>query len=162
MNRSLLPALLPALLLALAACSKEDSNPVPPAPEKKARPEKIANGEPAAITVKHVLISFAGTPRTRATRTKEEAERLAYEVLAKAKKGDDFDALMKAHSDDPGPGTYGMANAGVEPEGEESPRSGMVRAFGDVGFRIEVGEVGFASHDPETSPFGYHVIKRVK
>lgn len=151
-----------AFLAALAACSKEDPAAAVPAPAKKTRPEKLANGEPPAVTVKHVLISFAGTPRTKATRTREEAEKLAYDVLRRAKAGEDFDALMKAHSDDPGAGTYSMANTGVEPEGDEGGRGDMVKAFGDVGFRVEVGEVGFAFHDADRSPFGFHVIKRTK
>jgi parvulin-like peptidyl-prolyl isomerase len=41
-------------------------------------------------------------------------------------------------------------------------RRNMVAAFGDVGFRIALNEVALAEHDPVKSPFGYHVIKRVK
>ncbi len=151
-------------LLALlpAACSKEDAAPAPPPPPAAARPERLANGEPAVVTVKHVLVAFAGAERSRATRTKAEAEKLAYDVLARAKGGEDFDHLMKQHSDDPGGGTYTMTNAGIPPSGEEMSRADMVRAFGDVGFRIEVGELGFAFHDTASSPFGFHVIKRVK
>jgi parvulin-like peptidyl-prolyl isomerase len=38
----------------------------------------------------------------------------------------------------------------------------MVPAFGDVGFTLRVGEIGLAPHDPTTSPFGWHVIKRIE
>jgi hypothetical protein len=38
----------------------------------------------------------------------------------------------------------------------------MVPAFGDVGFRITVGEVGLADYDAKASPFGLHIIKRIK
>lgn len=41
------------------------------------------------------------------------------------------------------------------------PRAAMVPAFGDVGFGLEVGEVGIAGYDEKTSPFGWHVIKRL-
>ena len=41
-------------------------------------------------------------------------------------------------------------------------RTEMARAFGDVGFSLEVGELGVADFDPSTSPFGYHIIKRVE
>ena len=41
------------------------------------------------------------------------------------------------------------------------PRSAMVPAFGDVGFNLEVGELGLASYDDEASPFGWHIIKRL-
>jgi foldase protein PrsA len=114
------------------------------------------------VTVKHVLVAFQGAMRSRVTRTKSEAERLAYDVLKRAKAGEDFDALMKSHSDDPGGGTYAMSNSGVPSEPGEMSRDDMARAFGDVGFKLEVGEVGFAFHDEARSPFGFHILKRVK
>jgi len=42
------------------------------------------------------------------------------------------------------------------------PRGNMAAAFGDVGFKLKVGEVGLAEPDPEKSPFGFHIIKRLK
>ncbi|MFT5049926.1 MAG: peptidyl-prolyl cis-trans isomerase B (cyclophilin B) [Chlamydiales bacterium] len=41
-------------------------------------------------------------------------------------------------------------------------REQMVPAFGDVGFLLEVGEVGLAPFDPAKSPYGWHVIKRLE
>ena len=41
------------------------------------------------------------------------------------------------------------------------PRSAMVSAFGDVGFDLEVGELGLATFDADASPFGWHIIKRL-
>jgi len=41
------------------------------------------------------------------------------------------------------------------------PRSAMVPAFGDVGFALEVGELGMAPYHDEASPFGWHIIKRI-
>lgn len=43
----------------------------------------------------------------------------------------------------------------------EHPRAAMVPAFGDVGFALEVGDVGMADYDAEKSPFGWHIIKRL-
>jgi hypothetical protein len=155
-------------LVVLSACGKQDAVPPPPLPggaPSAARPEKMPNGEPAVITLKHVLIAFKDSG-TKATRSKEEAQRLAYDVLGRAKSGEDFDKLMKEYSDDnPLGGTYTMVNDGLEPEKEEYARSGprgMVPAFGDVGFRIRVDEVGLAEHDAKASPYGYHIIKRIK
>lgn len=154
-----------AAILLLCACGKQE--PVPPPPTgggSGARPDKLANGEPAVITVKHVLISFAGAERSDQKRTKEEAQNLAYEILGRAKSGEDFDKLMKEFSNDPGGGTYTLVNAGLSADQSagEYERSGMVPAFGDVGFRISLNEVAVAEHDPKASPFGWHVIKRVK
>src|SRR6185436_10529892 len=85
-------------------------------PRPELMPSKLADPEPEHILVAHVLVSFAGT-RTKATRSREAAEKLAYEVLARARKGDDFNKLIKDFSDDPGPGIYGMANHRVNPFG---------------------------------------------
>ncbi|MGB0953091.1 MAG: peptidylprolyl isomerase [Planctomycetota bacterium] len=41
-----------------------------------------------------------------------------------------------------------------------TPRNQLVPAFGDVGFSLEIGEVGMASYDPQASPFGWHIILR--
>lgn len=119
------------------------------------------SAEPQHIQVAHVLIAFAGTG-TEATRTKEEAAKLAGEILARAKKGEDFAKLAAENSDDTGGGVYGMANKGLRPAGGEYGREQMVAAFGDVGFKLEVGGIGMSDFDPRTSPFGWHIIKRVK
>jgi len=42
------------------------------------------------------------------------------------------------------------------------PREGMVPAFGDVGFGLEVGAIGMSEYDPKSSPFGWHVIRRLE
>lgn len=134
-------------------------------PKAEARPElmpaKPADPEPQRILVAHVLISFAGT-RTQATRSRDAAEKLAYEILARARKGDDFNKLMKDHSDDSGEGVYGLANFRVSPKGNDYERKGMVPAFGDVGFKLEVGSIGMSVHDPAKSPYGWHIIKRLE
>ena len=43
-----------------------------------------------------------------------------------------------------------------------SARKGMVPAFGDVGFSLEVGGIGMAEFEEASSPFGWHVIKRLE
>ena len=128
-------------------------------------------GQPEHIQVQHVLIGFkdaigfqgAAPPKAQA-RTEAEAKVLAYEILERAKAGEDFDALVTEYTDDSPPGIYGMSNIGVEPaaDGSEYPRQGMVAAFGDVGFALKVGEIGISDYDTTTSPFGWHIIKRIK
>ena len=122
----------------------------------------MAEKEPDRITLQHILISFAGT-QTEATRSKAEAEKLAKEVVERVNKGEDFTAIMKTLSDDPGEGVYSLANRGVRQQGrDEYPREGMVPAFGNVGFALAVGAVGLAPFDAAASPFGWHIIKRLK
>jgi len=134
------------LLLVAAGCGKGEKAPA----------------EPERVQVQHILISFAGT-RTKATRTKEEAEKLALEVLEKVKKGEDFDALSQKHSDDRPPGVYSMVNHNAPQILQaEIPRARMVKGFGDVSFKLAVGEIGMAAWEEKDSPFGWHIIRRLK
>lgn len=119
--------------------------------------------EPAHVTVQHILIGFAGSiPGKGITRTKEEAKTLAYEILDRARKGEDFDLLVKQYTDDSPPGIYSMSGFSVPPGAGEYARDGMVPAFGSVGFAISVGNIGIADYDPASSPYGFHIIKRLK
>ena len=132
--------------------------------------EVLGLNQPDEITVQHILIGFKGSVRGKpVTRSKEEAEKLASEILEKAKTGADFDALVKEHTDDSHPGIYSMANYGLA--GDMNPpkvadkvfqRAGMVPAFGDVGFPLKAGEVGLAPYDLKKSKYGWHIIKRIK
>ncbi len=118
---------------------------------------------PAHIQVQHILIGFAGSvPQKSITRNADEAKTLAYQILARAKAGEDFDALVRQYTDDSPPGIYAMSGTNVPPGPGEYPRDRMVPAFGNVGFAINVGEIGIADYDATASPFGYHVIKRLK
>src|SRR5262245_1265353 len=122
----------------------------------------MAPTEPERITLQHILISFAGAG-TDATRSRAEAEKLAADVLARTQKGEDFGAVMKQLSDDPGEGVYSLVNDGAKKQSaDEYPRKGMVPAFGNVGFKLAVGQIGMAPHDAKASPYGWHVIKRLK
>lgn len=127
-------------------------------------PQSQPTAEPEHIQVQHLLIGFKGSVGGKPiTRTQEEAKKLAYELLARANKGEDFDAMVKQYTDDSHPGIYGMSNTGVAPSMPgEYERSRMVGAFGNVGFKLAVGSIGIADFDPKTSPFGWHIIKRIK
>lgn len=126
------------------------------------------NGEPGYITVQHCLIAFSGSG-TSATRSKEEAETLAMELFEKAKQGEDFERMVVQYTDDSPPGIYRMANHGFEgdmsnriPSRNVFRRDGMVPAFGDTGFPLKVGEYGLAPFDTQKSPYGWHIVKRIK
>lgn len=115
-----------------------------------ARPEHDA----AQVEVQHLLVSFKGAPRMRGvTRSKAEAEQLTAELLQRLRAGEDFDALVKQYTNDSHPGIYPMT---------ASSRSNMVAAFGDVAWRLDVGEIGVAPLDAQASPYGWHIIQRRK
>jgi hypothetical protein len=126
--------------------------------------------QPSQITVQHILIAFDGTiPDKDIRRSKEQAETLAKELFSRAKSGEDFDKLVKDNTDDQHPGVYSMSNfwspPNMNPDVESDrvyPRVQMVPGFGDVGFTLQVGEIGMTSFDPDTSKYGWHIIKRMQ
>ncbi len=145
-------------LLLLGCGDKKETN------EESAAPETEIV-EPQYITVQHILIAFKGSlPGKPITRTEDEAKNLAEDILEKAKSGADFDGLVKEYTDDAHPGIYKMSNFGIPANMAEHvyARDGMVAAFGNVGFKLDVGDVGMAPYDVRNSPFGWHIIKRTK
>ncbi len=133
--------------------------------EKVDASEKANEAEPAYITVQHCLIAFKGTlPGKPITRSKEEAKELAVQLLEKLRAGADFEEIIRDNTDDSPPGIYKMANYGSmsDRRSEILGRGEMVAAFGDTGFPLQVGEFGLAEYDPKTSPFGWHIVKRIK
>jgi Xaa-Pro aminopeptidase len=122
-------------------------------------------GEPERVAVQHILIAFKGSiPEEKVIRSEGEAKRLAEELFERAKRGEDFDALVKKYTDDQYPGVYRMANFGVEPDQakKEYGRIRMVKSFGDVSFSLAVGGIGLAVYDPRFSKYGWHIIRRLE
>jgi peptidyl-prolyl cis-trans isomerase C len=176
LKRFLLSIFMLVLLAAtLVACGGENaaqSTATPTAPVESvpmSTPGQSTAGQDEHIAVQHILIGFKDAigfqgqaPPKAAPRTQEDARKLAYDLLSRAKAGEDFDKLVVEFTDDSPPGIYSLANNGVAPASQnEYPRNQMVAAFGDVGFGLKLGEIGIADYDPNTSPFGYHIIKRV-
>jgi hypothetical protein len=155
------------LFLPMLACQTSPS--ATPAPTVVAETAPTAVPSPPAappadhIKLQHVLISFAGkVPGKNVTRSREEARALAAQILDRARKGEDFDELVRAHTDDRAPGIYALSNSGVAPAAGEFSRDRMVPAFGDVGFALAPGQIGMAEYDPVKSPYGWHIIKRLE
>jgi hypothetical protein len=170
-KRSMLPAAVAVLFVPLLACKTTPASSTPAASPEAAAPAVAAAPAapaPAAapadhIKVQHILISFVGkVPGKNITRTEDEARALAAQVFERAKKGEDFDSLVKTYTDDRAPGIYALANSGVTTSADEFSRDRMVPAFGEVGFSLAPGEIGMAPYDPARSPFGWHIIKRLE
>ena len=109
------------------------------------------------VHVQHVLIGWKDAPAARSgraderakDRTKEQADKMAQEILAKVKAGEDMAKLMKEFSEDPG----SKDNARSYPVGPDAP---MVEPFKNLSLRLKEGEAGLVK-----SPFGWHIIKRI-
>ncbi len=124
-----------------------------------------------SVQVQHILIGFVKpdgqttVPGKPITRSQQEAELLTAEILGRINRGEDIGGLVSRFTDDSAPGIYGMLLSTAQPPsggGDWFPRRGMVPAFGNVGWKLAVGQVGVANYDPSASPYGYHIIKRLK
>ncbi len=120
--------------------------------------------EPDRVVVQHILVSFSGKlPGKTIGRTQDEARALAGQILERAHRGEDFDALVKQYTDDQAPGVYKLFNRGrTAAERDEYARQGMVPCFGDLSFHLAPGEIGMCEFDPHRSPYGWHIIKRIR
>ena len=147
--------LIAVLILAAAGCGDSSNTPLAKADAK---------GAPKKVRVLHILVAFQGAMRAAetVTRTQDEADVLAKELLARAKRGEDFKKLMKEFSTDTGEGDYTLVNHGFPRHGREIARATFAPAFANVAFSLGVGEFGLAEYHTANSPFGYHVIKRIE
>ena len=132
-------------------------SPVAPADGKKAvsTPPPLASvdvsSQPVEISARHLLVAYKGALRASPGigRSKAEAHARAEEAQKRAAAGEDFVALVKQYSDEPGAGDRGGDLGKFD-------RQSMVPAFANAAFALKVGEV---SAVVETQ-FGFHVIKR--
>lgn len=169
-NRTGVAVAMLAIIGILGACQQKKEESVSTSSEgtsATSQPAETTAASPSLaaghIEVQHVLIGFQGSvPGKNITRTKDEANKLAHEILEKAKKGEDFGQLVQQNTDDQYPGIYGLADRGVAPNQGEYPRDQMVSGFSDTAFSLKVGEVGIAEYDPQTSKYGWHIIKRLR
>ena len=100
------------------------------------------------VQASHILLMYAGSERSSATRSKDEARSLIDDLSTQIKNGGDFAELAGQHSDCPS-GKQG-GNLGQFGRGQ------MVKAFEDTAFGLAVG----ATSDVVETPFGYHIIRR--
>ncbi|HEV7925024.1 MAG TPA: peptidylprolyl isomerase [Verrucomicrobiae bacterium] len=104
---------------------------------------------PERVHVAHILISTLDpvTQQPVPPEKKKEKLKLANELKARAEKGEDFAALVKQYSDDPGSKSKG---------GEYTFSKGqMVPEFEGASFSMKTNQIS----DPVETRFGYHIIK---
>lgn len=108
----------------------------------------IAKKSNASAKASHILLAYKGAPQSSATRTKEEAQALANDLLAQAKANPgNFAMLAMANSDDPGSKNNGGEYDNITP-------GQMVPQFNDFVFNNAIGTIGVVETD-----YGFHVIK---
>ncbi len=130
----------------------------PPPPDPLESADILARTpEDGPVWVQHILIGWKDAPMAKkrppdpraAARTKEEADKLATDTLAKVRKGDDMAKLMKELSEDPGSKDDGKPY-------EVQKDTQFVPSFKAMALRLKIDEAGLVK-----SPFGWHVIKRI-
>ena len=108
----------------------------------------IARKGNASAKASHILLAYKGAPQSAATRTKEEAQALANNLLAQAKANPgNFAMLAMTNSDDPGSKNNGGVYDNITP-------GQMVPKFNDFVFNNTVGTMGVVETD-----YGFHVIQ---
>jgi peptidyl-prolyl cis-trans isomerase C len=100
------------------------------------------------INASHILLMYAGSERSSATRTKAEAQSQIAGIEQDLQGGSDFALLAREHSD------CGSAQAGGDLGG--FGRGQMVKGFEDAAFGLEVGGTSGVIE----TPFGFHIIRR--
>ena len=99
------------------------------------------------VTVRHILLL---------TKDKSDAEKKAIrkrmeQILARAQAGEDFSALAKEYSEDPG----SKDNGGLY---EDFTRGDMIKPFEDAAFSVPIGRIS----DIVETQYGYHILKVIK
>ncbi|MCA8913714.1 MAG: peptidylprolyl isomerase, partial [Planctomycetes bacterium] len=131
------------------------------------RPEHHAS----RVKVQHILIARYMSDANGKMKMLQpaEAEELAAKVYELAKQADGkeaFDDLVRKYTYDDSkgdtPGEYLIVADEEDALPPQRARKGFVRSFGDVAWRLKVGEVGIAMYDSAKSNYGYHIIKRIE
>lgn len=97
------------------------------------------------LRARHILLSF---PDDATEAQRDSVESLARELRDRIAQGEDFAALAREYSDDPGSGAQG-GDLGTFGRGR------MVPSFDEAAFALEEGEVS----EPVESPYGLHIIQ---
>ncbi len=111
------------------------------------------SGEPAKISVKHILVLHTGSKKNDAgvKRSREEACMRALEVRDKLREGADFDEMVKQYSEEPGAASRNGSIGSVE-------RSMLLKPFADAAFELGLNQMS----DVVETEFGFHLVVRTE
>jgi len=105
--------------------------------------------EKGLVTARHILISTMANRPDGKPMTDDQARKKADDLRARIQKGEDFAALAKTESDDPGSKDVGGVYT--------FPKGQMVKEFEDAAFGLKEGELS----QPVKTKYGYHLIQRM-
>jgi hypothetical protein len=154
------------LLLPLLACSSDpptagSSRPSTSAKPAAAPPPSASSAAPSAtaepgkdfVVGQQILVTWKGADRASKSvqRSKDEAKKLATDLLEKAKKGEDFVELAKQHSDDP------EVKERLGNIGSVKRDDGKLPVYQKL-FDLKVGELSAVLE----APTGFYLLKRTQ
>ncbi len=100
------------------------------------------------VRASHILLMYAGSMRSTASRSKGEAQSLIDELKTKVEGGADFASLAKQHSDCPSKAQGGdLGSFGKGQMVPEFEKATLALAIGGTSGVVE-------------TPFGFHLIRR--
>jgi hypothetical protein len=102
------------------------------------------------VEVRHILIAYEGARGSAQTRTREHARELAEQILARARRGEDFAELARIYSDSPSAREGGRIG--------EIARGMTVPAFDHAAFSLEIDEISKVT----PTPGGFQILKRIR
>ena len=109
--------------------------------------QKILDRQGVELKASHILIGFEGA-RSKSTRTKDEAQKLAEKIIKELKAGENFATSAQKYSDDPS-AKKNNGDLGYFTWGR------MVGPFQEAAWKLEIGEIS----EPVETMFGFHIIK---
>ncbi|KPV56827.1 peptidylprolyl isomerase [Paenibacillus sp. A3] len=104
------------------------------------------NGDFVKASVRHILIGFKDSAGKE--RSKDEAKKLALDIAAKLKNGEDFAALAKQYTEDPGSKDSGGLY-------ENQPVTDWTEAFKKAAVELELNKIS----EPVETEYGYHIMR---
>ncbi len=107
---------------------------------------EAAYAEDKTASVRHILLMTQGKNDAE----KAEVKKKMQDLLKRAKAGENFAALAKEYTEDPGSKDSGGLY-------ENFPRGHMVKPFEDAAFNVPVGELS----DVVETQYGYHILQVV-
>ena len=99
------------------------------------------------VTVRHILMLTKDKSETE----KKAIRRKVNQILVRARKGEDFSALAREFSEDPG----SKDNGGLY---EDFTRGDMIKPFEDAAFSVPIGQIS----DIVETQYGYHILKVIE
>jgi len=123
----------------------------------------VPEAPPERVEIALISLAFNGSIESRDIgRTRDQADSLARQILARARSGADFDSLVRVASDQPRTKPMTLVNRGISKAPGERTRKMVEPAVGDMAFGMSIGNIGLVVPNNTTCRYGYYIVQRRK